>query len=89
MIKVRGHERSPSDTRAFQERTKRDAEIEMQRELDRLKSTAPSVDQVSQDFEGFTKLFKRFLQETGPSLEWDRIQKLPEDSVIAQAATRT
>lgn len=29
----------------------------------------------------FLQLFNRFLQETGPSVEWDRIEKLPPDAV--------
>nr|CAI5854891.1 unnamed protein product [Callosobruchus analis] len=33
------------------------------------------------EFEGFQRLFRRFLDETGPSVEWDRIEKLPPDAV--------
>lgn len=29
----------------------------------------------------FASLFGRFLQEEGPSVEWDRIQKLPAEAV--------
>lgn len=31
--------------------------------------------------ERFAALFGRFLQEEGPSVEWDKIQKLPQDAV--------
>ncbi len=42
----------------------------------------PLVFQVSQkDFEGFKNLFHRFLQVKGPSVEWIKIQRPPEDSV--------
>lgn len=33
------------------------------------------------DFEGFKNLFQRFLQVKGPSVEWIKIQRPPEDSV--------
>lgn len=33
------------------------------------------------DFEGFKNLFHRFLQVKGPSIEWIKIQRPPEDSV--------
>ncbi|XP_043252768.1 UTP--glucose-1-phosphate uridylyltransferase isoform X1 [Colletes gigas] len=71
------------DAQAFRERTKRDALIELQRELDRLESTATAdaKDEVQRHFAGFTHLFKRFLENDGPSLEWERIQKLPDDAI--------
>lgn len=80
---ARGHQRSPSDTQAFRERTKRDALIELQHELKKLEDTATGEvkEEIQRQFAGFTHLFKRFLQEEGPSLEWDRIQKLPDDAV--------
>uniref|UniRef100_A0A6Q2XKU0 UTP--glucose-1-phosphate uridylyltransferase n=1 Tax=Esox lucius TaxID=8010 RepID=A0A6Q2XKU0_ESOLU len=33
------------------------------------------------DFEGFKKLFHRFLQVKGPSVEWSKIHRPPEDSI--------
>ena len=38
---------------------------------------------LDRDFRGFGKLFDKFIHETGPSVEWDRIQKLPPDAVSA------
>lgn len=32
--------------------------------------------------DGFARLFERFIEETGPSVDWNKIQKLPENSVI-------
>jgi len=80
---ARGHQRSSSDTQAFRERTKRDARDELQRELEKLQATARENKTTifSRQFAGFQHLFERFLQEEGPSLEWDHIQKLPEDAV--------
>lgn len=80
---ARGHQRSSSDTQAFRERTKRDARAELQRELEKLQATAreDKKEMMDRQFAGFKHLFERFLQEEGPSLEWDHIQKLPEDAV--------
>ncbi|KAI4494439.1 hypothetical protein M0802_008931 [Mischocyttarus mexicanus] len=81
--KARGHQRSSSDTQAFRQRTKIDAENELQRELNKLTDTAPPNrrEEFGRQFDGFANLFKRFLEEEGPSLEWDRIQKLPEHAI--------
>ena len=32
-------------------------------------------------FDGFEKLYERFLQETGPSVDWDKILTLPDGAV--------
>ncbi|KAG7209035.1 hypothetical protein KM043_015198 [Ampulex compressa] len=71
------------DTQAFRERTKRDALAELQQELEKLEGTAvgEKAEEFHRQFEGFGHLFNRFLQEEGPSLEWERIQKLPENAV--------
>ena len=55
----------------------------MENELDRLQATAPEPlrETVRQEFAGFKDLFQRFLKEGGPSLDWDRIQKLPDNAV--------
>ncbi|XP_066596355.1 UTP--glucose-1-phosphate uridylyltransferase isoform X2 [Prorops nasuta] len=91
LLKARGHTRSPSDTQAFRKRTKQDAEIELQQELDNLLETSPEKDkdEFQRMFDGYTKLFRRFLEEEGPSLDWDRIQKLPENSIRDYDSLRT
>lgn len=33
------------------------------------------------DFNGFQKLFRQFLQGTGPSMQWEKIEPLPADAV--------
>lgn len=88
-LQLRGHQRSPSNTQAFRERTKKDALNHLENELDRLLGTAPEPlkDSFRQEFNGFTHLFKRFVKEEGPSLEWDRIQKLPENAVCIKLNT--
>jgi len=80
---VRGHQRAPSGSREFKELTKRDAQIQLQHELDKLLGTVPDARQpcVKKDLDGFAQLFHRFLQEEGPSVDWERIEKLPENAV--------
>lgn len=83
MFQVKGHTRSSSDSREFREATKRDALLNLKKELDKLLSTAPKAqyEHYRKDFEGFQNLFERFLQEEGPSIEWKKIQRLDKDSV--------
>lgn len=39
----------------------------------------------AQEFNGFARLFARFLKEKGPSVDWDRIEKLPAGAVSRAA----
>jgi UTP--glucose-1-phosphate uridylyltransferase len=39
---------------------------------------------VEKDFEGFKRLFGKFVNETGPSVNWDKIERLPEGAVSLQ-----
>lgn len=82
-FQIKGHQRVPSDSREFREVTKRDAQIQLQHDLDKLLSTAPPVKQETfrKEFDGFAALFERFLQEEGPSVDWEKIEKLPDDAV--------
>ncbi|KAF4516819.1 hypothetical protein B566_EDAN006213 [Ephemera danica] len=77
------HQRAPSGSREFKELTKRDAQIQLNHELEKLLATAPEdqKDRISKEFEGFSRLYARFLAEEGPSVDWDRIEKLPSDAV--------
>ena len=36
---------------------------------------------VQNEFDGFERLFDRFLHETGPSVEWEKIEQLPGQAV--------
>lgn len=83
-LQVRGHQRNSSDTKEFHEVTKRDAQIHFEQELKSLLLTVPSEELnkfYSNEMQRFASLFGRFLQEEGPSVEWDRIQKLPTEAV--------
>jgi len=76
-----GHQRSPS--MEFKELTKKDAQLSLAMELDKLLKTMPDGQKrvVEQDFDGFKKLFGKFINETGPSVHWDRIEKLPQNAL--------
>ncbi|XP_066999787.1 UTP--glucose-1-phosphate uridylyltransferase isoform X2 [Anabrus simplex] len=80
---VRGHQRAPSGSREFKELTKRDAQIQLNHELDKLLSTASETRKPSirKELDGFSRLFERFLREEGPSVDWESIEKLPENAV--------
>lgn len=77
------HKREPSGSREFHEVTKRDAHIRLKKELDRLIEEQPenSREGCRKELEGFENLFSRFLSEDGPSIDWAKIQKLPEGSI--------
>ncbi|XP_064411764.1 UDP-glucose pyrophosphorylase 2b isoform X2 [Latimeria chalumnae] len=68
----------------FQEVIRQELENSMKKELEALLATAPTseVEHTAKDFEGFQKLFHRFLQEKGPSVDWGKIQRPPEDSIL-------
>ncbi|XP_076098778.1 UTP--glucose-1-phosphate uridylyltransferase-like isoform X2 [Mytilus galloprovincialis] len=76
---VRGHRRTGSDVQ-FIERTRQDAQQSMGKELQKLILTAPASQQdlARTELAGFEQLFGRYLQETGPSVLWDKIKLLPE-----------
>ena len=67
----------------FKELTKKDAQISLAMELDKLMMTMPEGQKqvVEQDFDGFKTLFGKFINSTGPSVHWDKIEKLPKDAV--------
>lgn len=80
---VRGHQRVPSDSKEFHEVTKRDAQTQLEVELDKLlKTTNDELKPfLTDEMARFSSLFRRFLSEEGPSVDWEKIQKLPEDAV--------
>lgn len=76
---VRGHRRTGSDVQ-FIERTRHDAQQSMHNDLQKLILTAPTAaqDMARIELAGYEQLFGRYLQETGPSVLWDKIKLLPE-----------
>lgn len=79
--KLFGHQRSPS--MEFKELTKKDAQISLAHELEKLAITANAGEKqlLEKDFEGFQRLFGKFINETGPSVHWDKIERLPKDAI--------
>ncbi|CAG6016474.1 unnamed protein product [Menidia menidia] len=66
----------------FQEMMRQQLESSMHAELEKLLGSAGAEKEVSKkDFEGFKNLYHRFLQVKGPSVEWIKIQRPPEDSI--------
>lgn len=83
--RVRGHQRAPSDSKEFHEVTKRDALRLLENELDNLLLTTADPEKkkfLQNEMSRFANLFGRFLQEDGPSIDWNEIQKLPTDAVM-------
>lgn len=68
----------------FKAQARIDAYQRMESELKELLGTAPHerVKEAEQNFKGFTELFARFLEEKGPSVEWDKIKPPPEGSIL-------
>jgi UTP--glucose-1-phosphate uridylyltransferase len=75
---------SPSEAAEFAQLTKRDALVRMENELsDLLKECKPSDKPLTEkEFDGFQKIFNKFLQGAGTSVEWDKIEKLPDGAVL-------
>lgn len=75
----------------FQEKLRQQHENSMQNELEKLLSTAKGAEaEISRkDFKGFNQLFHRFLQVKGPSVEWPKINRPPEDSIQPYERIRT
>ena len=79
----------------FKELVKIDAEEALGLELENLKTTIPvdlkvaaeEYKKTHEDFLGFQKLFAKFLSSTDIGIDWERIEKLPSDSVNTKIST--
>ena len=74
----------------FKEITKRDAEVQLAQELDKLRRTGVGMgclvgeqaDVVDRDFDGFKRLFAKYLTGAAKTgIDWNKIEPLPEGSV--------
>jgi len=67
----------------FKEKLRQQHETSMHNELEMLLATAKGAEaEISRkDFDGFKKLFHRFLQVKGPAIDWAKIHRPPEDSI--------
>lgn len=84
-LQAKGHSRVPSSTdlKEFKEVTQRDSLVQLEKEMAALLTTTSNdkKDLAKSQFTAFSRLFQRFLEESGPSVDWDKIEKLPTDAV--------
>ena len=76
----------------FKEITKRDAEMCLAQELEKLRKTAKydaQAQRTDNDFDGFKKLFAKYLSDTDSNIKWDKIEKLPGNAVIPYEDLKT
>ncbi|CAG5132915.1 unnamed protein product [Candidula unifasciata] len=78
----KGHRRTTSDIE-FRDAMRKDAQSALNKELSKLLMTSPEGMQqrVKKEFEEFENLFGRFLRESGPSVEWDKMKLLAPESI--------
>lgn len=68
----------------FKELTKKDAQVQLASEMQKLLVTCISSatrESAAREMEGFERIFGRFVNEAGPSVEWDQIQSLDSEAV--------
>jgi len=72
----------------FKEMTRRDAESSLAMELDKLARTGTEArrELMDREFDGFKKLFGKFINESGPSVIWDNIERLPQNAILPYAS---
>jgi len=81
-----GHQRQGSDSAAFKELTKKDAQTQLAVELEKLLRTYSDGNSeiIEREFKGFRHLFNRFLldpKSIDGLLHWEKIEKLPDGAV--------
>ena len=76
----------------FKEITKKDAEISLAQELDKLRRTGVGMgclsgeqaEVIDKDFDGFRRLFAKYLSgEAKTGIDWDKIEPLPDGAVCS------
>lgn len=84
------HQRKISSTTEFKELTKKDAQLQLAQELDKLLRTSNTAErqQSEQEFKGFQQLFLKYLQGVGPAVQWEKIEPLPEDAVRSYSSLK-
>jgi len=68
----------------FRLATNQDARSSMSQELENILRSCPgdNISEMKTDLEEFRQLFDKFVTEPGPSVVWDEIDKLPQNSII-------
>lgn len=81
------HSRTPSqvDTSEFKALTKLDAFKSLQNELNKLLLTTPESEKehVKNEFNGFERLFERYLEEANTEIKWQNIEPLNKETIIS------
>lgn len=83
-MEVKSHRRKASDaSNSFKELTLHDAKNLLNKELEKLVKTAKPEHQshIRVQFDGYERLFARYLLERGESVDWSKINLLPENMV--------
>lgn len=84
-----GKQRKISGTTEFKQLTKQDAKNELAKELEKILNTAQSTverQNTLEEFKAFQRLFSQFLQGTSSTVQWDKVEALPEGAVISYAS---
>ncbi|RNA31950.1 UTP--glucose-1-phosphate uridylyltransferase isoform X2 [Brachionus plicatilis] len=83
----RRHQRTPSqvELNEFKALTKLDASSQLKKELDKLLLTAPQneVETIRTEFNGFEKLFQRYLCPDDSDFKWTNIEPLPKEAIVS------
>ncbi|CAG0919125.1 unnamed protein product [Notodromas monacha] len=81
----RTHRRQPSsDATQFKALTQMDAVHRLEHELQKLLETAKPEEKplIQKEYEGFSKIFTRFLSESSSAISWERIERVSEETII-------
>ncbi|XKL67860.1 hypothetical protein PGB90_003351 [Kerria lacca] len=83
MLKHCDDERASSETREFKDLTKRDALAHMRADLQKLIENVPVEEKeaAKKNFDGFLSYYEKFLKNDGTQVEWEKIEKLPNDAL--------
>ncbi len=76
----------------FKELTKKDAQLRLSVELDKLRRTGgmaqAEADRVDKEFDAYKRLFAKYLTlDASSSIAWEKIEKLPRDAVSIWKST--
>ncbi|CAG0913231.1 unnamed protein product [Notodromas monacha] len=89
MVKYHGlfqtHRRqASSDATQFKALTQIDALHRLEKELQKLLATAKSDEKmlIEKEYEGFSKLFTRFLNESSSAIDWERIERVSNETFL-------
>lgn len=84
-VGIKAHRRTPSAARdaEFREMTLHNARESLHKELEKLIVTAKPEHRtnIRAEFDGFERLFERFLHESGSAVSWDDISPPPENAI--------